>query len=358
MTLYINARFTAQRITGIQRYAMEITRAIEELVDAGEAPDIQLIAPGNASVKSIAKIHPVPSGQLSTLIWEQLVLPFRSAPGLLLNLCNSGPLAVRDQIVVVHDAAVFTQPKNYSLAYRLVYRFIIRTLLRKARTVVTVSSFSRNELAGHCGIPPELLNIVPCGCDHITRSPSDSSIIARSGLTDKRYVLAVGTPSRSKNLALLAEAVRLYGGADLTLALVGETAPGVFKTSAIDLPKHTKLLGYVSDAELRALYEHALCFVFPSRYEGFGIPPLEAMRCGCPTLVSTAASIPETCGDASLYFSPTDAGQLAALIQQLNANPALCNELRSRGYAHSQGYTWSAAATRLLALAGSAQTSS
>ena len=106
-------------------------------------------------------------------------------------------------------------------------------------------------------------------------------------------------------------------------------------------------VGYVSDGELRALYENAVCFVFPSLYEGFGLPPLEAMHCGCPVIVSRCASLPEICGDAALYCDPNDPADLAAQIRVLAQSPSLRTELREAGLARVQRFTWKQSANCL-----------
>jgi glycosyltransferase involved in cell wall biosynthesis len=107
-------------------------------------------------------------------------------------------------------------------------------------------------------------------------------------------------------------------------------------------------LGYVSDEELRALYEGAQSFVFPSLYEGFGIPPLEAMQCGCPVLAARAASIPEVCGDAALYFNPLSPSELAAVLMQVATNEPLRKQMRERGYEQANRFSWEAGARQLL----------
>lgn len=109
-------------------------------------------------------------------------------------------------------------------------------------------------------------------------------------------------------------------------------------------------MGYVSDAELRALYEHAACFVYPSFYEGFGLPPLEAMACGCPVIVSNAASLPEVCGDAALYCNPCSPEDIAEKISLLMADPRLREDLRQKGLERAKQFTWEKCARETFAI--------
>jgi glycosyltransferase involved in cell wall biosynthesis len=111
-----------------------------------------------------------------------------------------------------------------------------------------------------------------------------------------------------------------------------------------------RLLGRVTDGELRALYENALCLVFPSRYEGFGIPPLEAMWCGCPVLASRAGAVPEVCGEAALWFDAEGPATPEAALARLLDEPGLADTLRHAGAARAKLYSWDAAAGRLLEL--------
>ncbi len=149
------------------------------------------------------------------------------------------------------------------------------------------------------------------------RTPSDPSVLAQYGLSGKRYVFALGSISVNKNFGLVVEAFNRLGRSDLTLAVAGGQNASVFANVELADSADLVRLGYISDAALRALYENALCFVLPSLYEGFGIPPVEAMLCGCPAIVSTAPALVETCGDAALACDPYRPEELAARIAAL-----------------------------------------
>ena len=178
------------------------------------------------------------------------------------------------------------------------------------------------------------------------REPAAPDVLARNGLEPHRYALAVGTSAAHKNLAALQGAAALLERHGMTLALAGARDASVFQSTGTSA---ARALGRVTDAELRALYENALCLVFPSRYEGFGLPPLEAMWCGCPVIAGRAGAVPEVCGDAALWFEPGDPAGIAHALDQLiaGAGPALAQAGRAR----AQLYSWPAAAARLLELA-------
>ena len=136
----------------------------------------------------------------------------------------------------------------------------------------------------------------------------------------------------------------------MVLAVAGGVEGGAFSGTADATGGGVRLLGRVTDAELRALYENALCLVFPSRYEGFGLPPIEAMWCGCPVLAADAGAVPEVCGEAALWFDAQGPRSPAAAIARLLDEPGLAEHLAEAGRARARAYSWPAAAARLLDL--------
>jgi glycosyltransferase involved in cell wall biosynthesis len=239
----------------------------------------------------------------------------------------------------MHDAAVFAVPETYSLAFRTYCRTLMRRLGRVAARIITDSAFSRDELIRHLHVHDMAIRVVPLGGDHMNSIPPDTSVLAKHDLTRRPFVLAAGSISPNKNFRSIAEAAKLLNGLDFDVVIAGGACK-VFNRSAGCLPNCVKQLGYMSDGELRALYEHAACFVFPSFYEGFGLPPLEAMACGCPVIVSNAASLPEVCGDAALYCDPHSPEDIADKITSLMSDDALRGKLRHAGFERAAMYTW------------------
>ena len=354
LDLAVNGRFLARRPTGVDRFARELLRALDGLIRAGDpavgGTRAAIVAPPGATAPpALAAIGFETFGRLSGHAWEQLELPRAVRGRLLLNLCNTAPLATRRQAVVIHDAATARVPAAFTRRFRGAYAVLMPALGRRADRVLTVSQFSRDELQACWGIRGERVRVVPEGAEHLLREPADRTVIERHGLFAGGYLLAVGSVVPHKNLSVLLRGAAIGGPLPLEIAIAGGTDPRVFRAAGLPVPTGVRWLGVVSDAQLRALYENAAAFVFPSRYEGFGLPPLEAMACGCPVVASSAASIPEVCGDAALYFDCDDPAALRAALDRLLRDPALRERLRVAGLVRAAGFTWTRAACELVA---------
>jgi glycosyltransferase involved in cell wall biosynthesis len=350
--IYINGRFLTQQTTGVQRFAREILRALDNLVvsedSARKRSLVLLTPPGTAPLPGLRTIECRSVGRLHGHAWEQLELPRHTRDGFSLNLCNTAPLAGRSIIVAIHDAGVFAVPEAYSRAFRVWYQMLHPRLGRRAMRVVTVSEFSRNELSRYLGIARDRFTVIPNGGEHILREPADREILNRLGLSG-RYVLAVSSHSAHKNFAGIQAAVRHMRNQNFTLVFAGGGNSRIFNAGEA-LTGEPIMTGRVTDAELRALYESAECFVYPSFYEGFGLPPLEAMTCGCPVVVSRAASLPEVCGEAAVYCDPSDPADIGRVLDEVLENAELRNDLRRRGEERAAQFTWSRSGTALLGL--------
>lgn len=348
--MLINGRFLTRPATGVDRFALELLAALSR---RGELSGAQVaVPPAGAGIERPAGLPVEVVGTLGGHAWEQLQLPRRAGDDWLVNLCNTAPLARERQLVVVHDAAAVANPHNYGLAFRSWYRLMLGTVMRRAACVATVSAFSADELVRHFGRRPRGIEVIPEGGEHILRQPADPSVLTRLGLDTPgapRYVLAVGSQSPNKNFAAVLQAMDLLDDPDVLLVAAGGGDARIYAPSALAHPR-LRRTGYVSDAQLRALYEGAACFVFPSFYEGFGLPPLEAMCCGCPVIVSDRASLPEVCGPAALYCDPADPTTLAAQLRRLLGSAALAGELRAAGHARASQFTWDRAAHTFTAL--------
>jgi glycosyltransferase involved in cell wall biosynthesis len=353
--IIINGRFFSRRATGVDRFAYEIISSIDELIDTND-PSVKgldfkiMLPPGIKPDRTFLHIPMETVGTLNGQLWEQCDLP-RALPqnSVLLNLCNTGPIVTRSQIVVIHDAAIAKIPAAFSLPFRLWYRILLPILGRVARKVLTVSEFSKKEIVPIFKIPQDKVSVVIEGGEHILRVQPEYAALKNFGLSDRPYILAVSSMATHKNFRLVLDAVSKIENPPFDIAIAGGANSRVFGDSGIVAGDNLKWLGYVSDSELRALYESALCFVFPSLYEGFGIPPLEAMHCGCPVLASRSASIPEVCGNATLYFDAENADELADLLGRISNDPALRTELKIKGHERATLFSWKKAALQVLA---------
>jgi glycosyltransferase involved in cell wall biosynthesis len=305
----INGRFLTQRMTGVQRYAFEIVAAIDDILAQDQDVAAQLamrliLPPAVADKPRTAMIGSLATRCGSGHLWDQFVLPFYSGSGLL-SLGNLGPVLAPSHIVCIHDANTFIQPESYSRVFGATYRNLLPLIGRRARRVATVSRFSADALVRHRVCQPEKIFIAPNGHEHALRWDAGRARRALIDALKRPYVLLLGSSARHKNIEIILNEAQGLDDAGIDVVVAGGASNIFAANAAIQRPNihHT---GFVDDDDLAALYERALCLVFPSRTEGFGIPPLEAMTRGCPVISSNAASLCEVGGDAVVYVDPDD----------------------------------------------------
>lgn len=349
-TFVVNGRFMGRPVTGVERFAHETLRALDQAMPHALPHTELLVAVPQGVPDKLGLKHGrvVQVGRRQGHAWEQMELA-RFRPELpLLNLCNTAPLRRTGQLVVIHDAAVFALPQAYSWRFRQAYRVLHRLLAHSAARILTVSAFSQQELARHLNVPAERIGVLAAGGDHMLRVTPDDGVLDRHGLRQRPYVLAVSSNHLGKNFAVVAQAMLRLQRPDFDVVIAGGLNHAVFSRSEQSLPPFIKRVGYVSDGELNSLYQHAAVFVFPSVYEGFGLPPLEAMTLGCPVVSSHAASMPEVCGDAAVYFDPHDPDAcVRALDQVMKSGQAGRQDLGARSLARSKEWSWQRAAQAL-----------
>ena len=200
----INGRFLTQRTSGVQRFASEAIKAIDVLLDTDDyralRGRIEIMAPPKARDFPLKNIPLRRCGWSNGYLWEQVEFPLHAAGALLLNLCMLGPIAVRRQLVVVHDATVKALPNNFSWRFSVAYGFLVPRLCRHAALVMTVTEFSRREIARLYGVNTDAMPICSEGGDHILAVPADDSAIERLGLTGRNFLIGVGLTTSNKNL--------------------------------------------------------------------------------------------------------------------------------------------------------------
>lgn len=341
--IVLNGRFLAQVHTGVQRYGAETVLALDRLLAADAALlaslDVVLAVPDDASDLPLQAIPRVRLPGRGSHGWEQWALWRYSRGSYLVNFNYSGPLLKRQQLITVHDATVRAMPQAFSRAYRWFHNAMVSVLGRTADRVMTVSEFSADELARWFGLERAGILVGREGGEHAVLAADDDAVLRRHGLARGRFILGVGSVKPNKNFDLIGRAVSLMTPCPWTVAIAGAKDIGIFRDASI-LPDGFKFLGFVPDADLSALYRHAAWFVFPSLYEGFGLPAVEAMANGCPVLAARAASIPEVCGDAARYFDPHDPRSLAALLAEVAVRPELRGPLVRAGQARLASYNW------------------
>jgi glycosyltransferase involved in cell wall biosynthesis len=359
LSFVINGRFLARTVSGVERYARQITLALDQKLSrsALDAPKVTLLAPSNTSCDlPLQSISFRSYGNVSGHLWEQTVLPVLARKSVLINLCNSGPLFHRKNFVVIHDAAVYRYPRDFSFLYRTYHRGL-DTILARLATIGTVSHFSQRELFAVLGIETALIPIIGNGADHFSAMDCDSPDVTDAlGVRGMPYFVTVGTASKRKNLEVVLRAVRLLDRFDFRVVVVGGRNPKVFEETKLESDPRLVFAGRITDEQLAALYKTATALVFPSRYEGFGIPPLEAFSRGCPVIAATAESVREVCGDAAEFFDPDDPQQLSSIMNERLDDHSIAARWVELGFKRAADYQWANAADclwkKMLVLAG------
>jgi glycosyltransferase involved in cell wall biosynthesis len=281
-------------------------------------------------------------------LWEQIDLPLYLKGGFLFSPANTGPFLYQNQAVTFHDASIFAIPHAYSFLFRLKYKLIFRSLSRLAKVIFTDSKFSQTELSRYLKQPSEKFKVIHLAGDHIDRIQPDTHILSKHNLSKDRYVFMVGSQSPHKNLATVRNAVELIKS-DIKVVFAGGQYQKVFTKEIVrGTTKNLIVLGYITDEELKALYLNALGYIFPSYYEGFGLPILEAMHCGCPVLCARAASLPEVAGEAALFFDPMKASDIAQTIDNIFLDQKLRNDLIQKGYRRAKEFDWQTTAHKTI----------
>ena len=330
MHVQVNGRYLVQRVTGQQRYAREIVARL--------AARMEVIEP------------PAASKGFRGHLWEQFALPRRVRGELLWSPSTTGPVVVRRQVVTIHDCAFFDQAHCFSRAFAAWYQFLVPRLARAARKIITVSEYSKQRIIKHCKVPADKVAVVSSGVGSQFRphtAEEVSAIRAKLGLPEN-YILCVGSLEPRKNLPRLLAAWKQVQPRMNDLSLVVAGAKGhVFREAGLAAPvSGVHLAGYLSDDVLPAVYAGARMFVYPSVYEGFGLPVLEAMASGVPVVTSNVTALREVAGDAALTVDPLHVDGIGCAIERLAADEELQSALRARGQARARQFSWDHAANQ------------
>ena len=337
MNLCINSRILSGSLSGLQRYLLSILKGFDQ-----ETYGYRLFAP--AKPLKIVQSH----------LWEQFLLPRQLGPlgkkGLLWSPANSGPVSYHNQVVTIHDLLHLDRPDlhaNSFLAPQL-YRWMLPRLLRKVKGIIAISQYTKERIMSLLSVPEEKIQVIYRTVDD-QFSPASAGDVKRVrnkyNIKWERYVLSLGSLEPKKNLkTLLGGWKRLLPllKDDVGLVLAGKQHSRLsLKDLGLDtLPRNVMFTGFVDDEDLPALYSGASVFVFPSLYEGFGLPPLEAMACGTPVVVSNATSLPEVCGNAALYANPLDVDDVAEKIEAVLKDSALAGKMQEKGLARAVQFSW------------------
>jgi glycosyltransferase involved in cell wall biosynthesis len=327
-----NVRVLRAPLTGVQRYTLELLKRKPDTVRTVQPPEAM-------------------KGSLLGHLWEQAVLPLEARGRLLWSPASTGPVCVRNQVVTVHDIAPLDCPEGYSPGFRRWYGYQWRYLLPRARAIISVSEFTKRRLIEIFGLTADSIHVTPLGVDHdrfFPQAPAQVEALRRKLGLPENFAVFVGALSARKNIVRLLEAWAQCQQAGFHLVIAGGGGPNhvLAGTNAPALPPNAHLLGRIDDADLPTLLTAAGVFVYPSIYEGFGLPPLEAMACGTPCLVANATAIPEVTADAALRVDPVDVSDIARGLSKLLGDAALRQQLGAKGLQHAAGFTWDKTAAK------------
>ncbi len=327
--ILVNTRTLSSKLTGVQRYTLELLQRFGDRVGA-VAPKRHL-----SGIKGHA--------------WEQFILPLRISNNLLWSPSNTGPLAVRRQVVTIHDVVPMDHPEWLNPRFAAWYRFLTPRLVRRVSGVIADSEFTKTRLLERTGIAEGKVTVVMLGVDH-RFAPQDSETIEYAvrnlGLPTKHYILSIGSLEPRKNLGRLLrawETVYRRLPEDVWLVVSGAKGKSLVFQDVPELkalPPRVFLSGHVADELLPPLYAGALAFAYLSVYEGFGLPPLEAMASGTPALVGNRASLPEVVGDAAVQVDPFDIEAIGDGLLRLVEDRSLREELAQKGLERAKQFSW------------------
>ena len=359
----INGRFLVAKKTGVQRTAYNL---VKTLVSVDRENEYYLFTgkkelgkpewdyPNVTVVASFVE----PGKTLRNMFWEQLVLPYLAKKykvDLLHSPANMSPLFFKGKSLVhIHDVCFVVNPQWYSFAFRTWYNWVIPRLAKRAARVITNSNNSKNDLLQFCKLPVEKVSMVYWAVDDSFLGNNTRSVGEEWTLKD--YILYVGSLEPRKNIGSLVEAFQLlrnqHPDLKTKLILIGGESPlfAELKLKISDYQDDIILKGFVDDDELKAYYRHAGLVAYPSLYEGFGLPPLEAMASGAPVVTSITSSLPEVVGNAAIKVNPYDIRQLSESMAKILLNPDHRKDLINRGFEQVKSFNWFRVARNILAI--------
>ncbi len=345
--ILINGNFLCRNLTGIERFSMEVLRNLDSLLT--DSDDFRIFIPANAkTIPNLKNIKPVISDKIikSFPLWDMgtFAHAVKKYKAVALNFSNTAPLGKKCGISFLHDIYAKTHPNDFSsLKDKLICAyscFSYKNIAKNALCVVTVSEFSKKEIQENYSVEESRIDVVPNGWDHFSKISADYSIFKTNPLLKKNnYFFTLGSLSKRKNLKWIASYAKKHP--EDIFAVSGKAISGLVpeELKSLKTLENVILLGYVSDEQVKALMSECRAFIFPSYYEGFGIPPLEALSTGAQVIVSKAACLTEIYADSVHYINPD------------NTDLDLCSLLEEKTESAQnilEKYTYSNAAKKLL----------
>lgn len=346
----VNGRYLTQKATGVHRYAFEICNKLYEM-----GVDFHVAVPKEIHPDYKFSFKVVKCGSFNTHLWEQISLPrYLKSIGspLLISFTGCGPLNYSNQIMTIHDVSHERYPEWFSKNYYRFYHYMMPRIGKKAHAVLTVSEFSKKEIVNTLGINAEKIHVVHSNVPFHNKPSKEEILSFTRNPEAERYILAVSSMDPRKNFIRLVEAFDKIKDKSVKLYIIGMSFKA-FNTPDLQklIGENVHLPGYIPDEKLQTMYQNALLSVYPSLYEGFGLPPLESMTYGCPAINSDIPALREVSQDAALYVDPYNVDDITQKIEQLLVDEPLRKELQEKGLLQIKKYSWDKSAKQVYELA-------
>lgn len=346
----VNGRYLTQKATGVHRYAFEICNKLHEM-----GVDFHVAVPNEIHPDYKFSFKVVKCGSLNTHLWEQISLPRylrRIGSPLLISFTGCGPLNYSNQIMTIHDVSHERYPEWFSKNYYRFYHYMMPRIGKKAHAILTVSEFSKKEIVDTLGINAEKIHVVHSNVPFHNKPSKEEILSFTRNPEAERYILAVSSMDPRKNFVRLVEAFDKIKDKSVKLYIIGMSFKA-FNTPDLQrlIGENVHLPGYIPDEKLQTMYQNALLSVYPSLYEGFGLPPLESMTYGCPVINSDIPALREVSQDAALYVDPYNVEDITQKIEQLLVDEPLRKELQEKGLLQIKKYSWDKSAKQVYELA-------
>lgn len=319
----INGKFLADRMQGIVRYAREMTKALDKCLEGDIT--ITLLAPNDAKdIPHLKNIKVKIIGKHTGMLWEQTDLRYylkMHKEVTCINFCNICPLFVQPGITTVHDVMYKANPQDYrtlrNKLSRYWHMFQYWYIAKHEKAITTVSNFSKREIEKYYPAAKGKITITPNGWQHVLEYKESTDWQERYPfLKPKEYFFSLSTLSRNKNGKWIIENAKY--NPDCVYAIAGK----YYETDKFEIPQNVHMLGFISDEDACALIKNCRAFIHPSLYEGFGIPPLEALALGAEVISSNATALPEVLGKSVHYIEPNDFCVDLSKVMQTTVNDA------------------------------------
>ncbi len=305
--IIINGRFMEDRMHGLVRYSRELLNAMDSIVDS--TLDITLLVPPTShNVPNYKNIKVKQIGNKGGIIWEQTYLRKfvkQHKESFCLNFCNVTPLFVQPGITAILDIMYKINPSHYTTFRNRISRywhmFQYSYITKHEKKIVTISNFCKDEIEKYYPRSKGKIEVVPCAWQHVLNYKENTGWQKKYPfLKEKEFFFSLATLSKNKNGQWIINVAKKNPNA--VFAIGGKH----YETEYDEIPKNVHMLGYISDEDACALMKHCRAFIFPSLYEGFGLPPLEALALGADVISSNAASLPEVLSDSVHYIDPNN----------------------------------------------------